>query len=169
MRSRLRPGEQLTLVVRRHPIRLAGPAFVALFLLGAAGASFLRREPLVRWAALLVLVAGLLWAGWRWLEWRADLWAVTTQRVIDESGVLSVRMIDSPLEIIQNVGCEQTLFGRVFGFGRVTLQTAAAHGEVALDGVARPEDLRDAILDMKERRRAGASPAAAPPAAAQRT
>jgi membrane protein YdbS with pleckstrin-like domain len=162
MRSRLRPGERVELIVRRHPIRLAGPALVPLFLSGALGASFLRPEGALRivaGAALLASVAGGLW---KWLEWRADLWAVTTQRVIDESGVLTVRMMDSPLEIIQNVACEQSIFGRTFGFGKVVIQTAAAHGEVALDGIAHPDRLRDAILDMKERRRtAGSAPAPA--------
>jgi membrane protein YdbS with pleckstrin-like domain len=161
MRSRLRPGEQLELIVRRHPIRLAGPALLALFLAGAAGASFLRPEAAVRITAGAALLVGVVWAVWRWLEWRADLWAVTTQRVIDESGVLTVRMIDSPLEIIQNVGCEQSMFGRLLGFGKVVIQTAAAHGETALDGIADPDRLRDAILDMKERRRTGAVPAPA--------
>jgi membrane protein YdbS with pleckstrin-like domain len=161
MRSRLRPGEQLELIVRRHPIRLAGPALVVLFLAGASGASLLRPEKGWRIAAGAALLAGAAWALWKWLEWRADLWAVTTQRVIDESGVLTVRMMDSPLEIIQNVGCEQSIFGRTFGFGRVVIQTAAQHGEVALDGIAHPDRLRDAILDMKEKRRAGPAPATA--------
>ena len=162
MRSRLRPGEQLELIVRRHPIRLAGPALLALFLAGACVASLLRPGKGWRIAAGAALLVGVVSALWKWLEWRADLWAVTTQRVIDESGVLTVKMIDSPLEIIQNVGCEQSIFGRTFGFGKVVIQTAAAHGETTLDGIAHPERLRDAILDMKERRRtAGSAPAPA--------
>jgi membrane protein YdbS with pleckstrin-like domain len=161
MRSRLRPGEQVELIVHRHPIRLAGPALLPLFLAGALGASLLRPERGWRIAAGAALLASVAWGLWKWLEWRADLWAVTTQRVIDESGVLTVRMMDSPLEIIQNVACEQSIFGRTFGFGKVVIQTAAAHGEVALDGIAHPDRLRDAILDMKERRRTGAMPAPA--------
>jgi membrane protein YdbS with pleckstrin-like domain len=161
MRSRLRPGEELVLVVRRHPIRLAGPAAVMLFLLGALGAAFLRPEAAWRIAAGAALAVGALWALWRWLEWRADLWAVTSHRVIDESGVLRVRMMDSPLETINNVGCEQSLFGRIFGFGKVIIQTAAEHGQVELEGIGHPEDLRGAILDMKEKRRPGALPAPA--------
>jgi uncharacterized membrane protein YdbT with pleckstrin-like domain len=161
MRSRLRPGEQVELIVHRHPIRLAGPALLPLFLAGVAGASFLRPERGLRIAAGAALLAAVVWGLWKWLEWRADLWAVTTQRVIDESGVLTVRTIDSPLEIIQNVGCEQSIFGRALGFGKVVIQTAAEHGETALEGIAHPDRLRDAILDMKERRRTGALPAPA--------
>jgi uncharacterized membrane protein YdbT with pleckstrin-like domain len=74
--------------------------------------------------------------------------------VIDESGVLTVRMVDSPLENIHNVSCEQTLFGRMFGFGKVMIQTAAERGALTLEGIASPEELRDAIIDMQVRRRA---------------
>ena len=108
------------------------------------------------WAAGAATIAAGLWALCRWLVWRVDLWVVTNTRVIDESGVLTVRMMDSPLETINNVGCEQTLFGRMFGWGKVVLQTAAEHGETTIDGLARPEELRDAIIEMKEERRRSA-------------
>ena len=160
MRSRLRPGEEAILVVHRHPVALAGPALATLFLLGAFGASWLSPAPALRIGAGVLFGVIAVWALWRWLVWRADLWVVTTQRVIDESGVLTVKMIDSPLEIIQNVACEQSLFGRMLGFGRVSIQTAAEQGMVTLEGIAQPEALRDAVLDMKERRRTGNAPGA---------
>jgi membrane protein YdbS with pleckstrin-like domain len=153
VRSRLRAGETLRLVTRRHPIAILGPLALLLFFFGALCAALLSRSRNWQIAAGTVFAAVLLWALWRWLEWRADLWAVTSQRVIDESGVLTVRMVDSPLETIHNVACEQSLFGRMLGFGTITIQTAAQHGEQTIEGLARPEELRDAILEMKELRR----------------
>jgi membrane protein YdbS with pleckstrin-like domain len=154
MRSRLRPGEEAVLVVRRHPIALAGPALVMLFLGGALAASLLAPQRAVLAVAAAVFTVALAWALWKHAEWRRDLWVVTTSRVIDESGVLTVRMVDSPLETINNVACEQTLCGRLFGFGKVTIQTAAPHGGLSLEGIAAPEALRDAIIDVQMRRRA---------------
>ena len=156
MRSRLRPGEDLILTVRRHPIALVVPAATALFLFGAFLASWLAPEPAWRMVGGIALLVGGVWSLWRYLDWKVDLWAVTSQRVIDESGVLTVRTIDSPLETIHNVSSEQTLFGRMFGFGKVEVQSGAEHGTVRIHGIARPEELRDAILEMKERRRTGA-------------
>lgn len=153
MRSRLRTGETVRLVTRRHPIAILGPFALTLFCFGALVAALLSQSQNWRLVAGALFVAVVLWALWRWLEWRADLWAVTSARVIDESGVLTVRMVDSPLETIHNVACEQTLFGRMLGFGKVTIQTAAEHGELTIVGLARPEELRDAILEMKELRR----------------
>ncbi|HZM71280.1 MAG TPA: PH domain-containing protein [Candidatus Cryosericum sp.] len=157
MRSRLRPGEDLILTVRRHPIALVVPAATALFVFGAFAASWLAPTPAWRAVGGAALLVGGVWALWRWLDWRVDLWAVTSQRVIDESGVLTVRTVDSPLEAINNVASEQTLLGRMFGFGKVVVQSAAEDGAVRIEGIARPEELRDAILEMKERRRAGTS------------
>jgi membrane protein YdbS with pleckstrin-like domain len=153
VRSRLRPGETVRLVARRHPIAVGWPVTVLLFCVGGLLAAALSgARPWLYAAGVATLAAGL-WALARWLLWRADLWIVTSARVIDESGVLTVRSMDSPLETIHNVGCEQTLFGRMLGLGRVVIQTAAEHGEVTIDGLARPEELRDAIIEMKERRR----------------
>jgi len=154
MRSRLRPGEEAELVVRRHPIALAWPAVVVLFFGGALAAATLAPNRAILAVAGAVFAVAALWALWKYADWRLDLWVVTTNRVIDESGVFTVKMVDSPLETIHNVTCEQTLFGRMLGFGKVTIQTAAAHGTVSLDGIAAPEALRDAIIDMQVRRRA---------------
>ena len=141
------------MIVRRHPIALAAPAVLLLFAFGAFLASWLAPEPAWRMVGGAALLVGGAWSLWRYLTWRVDLWAVTSQRVIDESGVLTSRTVDSPLETINNVLSEQTLFGRMFGFGKVVVQSAAEHGAVRIEGIARPEELRDAILEMKERRR----------------
>jgi membrane protein YdbS with pleckstrin-like domain len=156
VRSRLRPGETVRLQARRHPIAVAWPVTVLLFCVGGLGAAALSGTGAWVWIAGAATAAAGCWALWRWLTWRVDLWVVTDSRVIDESGVLTVRMMDSPLETIHNVGCEQTLFGRMFGFGKVVIQTAAEHGETTIDGLARPEELRDAIIEMKEQRRRSA-------------
>jgi uncharacterized membrane protein YdbT with pleckstrin-like domain len=153
MRTKLRPGEEAVVVVRRHVIALAGPALLVLFLAGALAAATLAPNPAFLAVAGGAFAVGAVWALWRWLEWRNDLWVITTARVIDESGVLSVRMVDSPLETIQNVTCEQSIFGRMLGFGKVKIQTAATQGADTLEGIGNPEALRDAIIDMKERRR----------------
>ena len=101
MRSRLRPGERLAIEVRRHVIVLGGPFGVGLFLLGGLVAAWFVHRPHVLPAVGALAAVALVWALWRWLDWRADLWAVTTERVIDESGVLEVRAVDSPLDTIQ--------------------------------------------------------------------
>lgn len=137
-------------MARRHWIVLSGPFAVALFLLGCLiGAWFIKRPGVVP-AAGAALALAAIWAGWRWLEWRCDLWAVTSQRVIDESGVLSVRAVDSPLEKIHNVSCSQSLAGRMLGYGTLNIQTAAETGSTTIEKVARPMELKETILERQQ-------------------
>jgi membrane protein YdbS with pleckstrin-like domain len=151
MRTRLRQGEDVVAVVRRHWIVLVGPFAVALFLLGCLAASAFVKRPGAAPAAGALAVVSAAWAGYRWLNWRCDLWAVTSQRVIDEAGILAVRMVDSPLDTIHNVTSEQPFLGRVLGYGTLNLQTGAEHGSTTIVNVASPQELREAILEMKER------------------
>ena len=149
-------------MVRRHWIVLAGPMALVLFLLGclAAAAWFVRRPHVLPAVAALFGVA-VAWALWRWLDWHCDLWAVTSQRVIDEEGVLAVRVVDSPLDTIHNVTCEQSLLGRMLRYGTLNIQTAAEHGSTTIVDVTRPEDLRETILELQQRYKYGGAAAAA--------
>jgi len=140
-------------MVRRHWVVLSGPFAAALFLLGCLiGAWFIRR-PWIAPAAGAALAVAAVWAGWRWLEWRCDLWAITSERVIDEAGVLSLRAVDSPLDKIHNVACSQTLLGRVLGYGTLNIQTAAEAGSTTIESVARPMEVKEAILERQQRGR----------------
>ncbi len=161
MRSRLRAGEEMAAEVRRHWIVLCGPFGAALFLLGCLGAAAFVHRPYVVPAvgALAAVVCG--WALWRWLDWRADLWAVTSQRVIDESGVLEVRIVDSPLDTIHNVTCVQGIWGRMLGYGTLNIQTAATQGSTTIPDVTDPEDLRETILELQQRYKYGGAVASA--------
>lgn len=137
-------------MVRRHWIVLSGPFALALFLLGCLiGAWFIGR-PWFAPAAGVALALAAAWAGWRWLDWRCDLWAITSQRVIDESGVLSVRAVDSPLDKIHNVSCSQSLPGRMLGYGTLNIQTAAEAGSTTIEKVARPMELKETILQRQQ-------------------
>ena len=139
--------------MRRHWIVLGGPVGLTLFLLGClAAARFVGRPGLLPVVGALLLLS-LIWATWRFLDWRCDLWAVTGDRVIDEEGVLAVRMVDSPIETIHNITCERSIIGRILGYGTVNIQTAAENGSVTIRRVGAPDDLRETIIEVKERRR----------------
>lgn len=140
-------------VVRRHWIILSGPVAMTLFLAGCLIAGYFIRRPYVMPAVGALLLASAAWTFWRWLDWRCDLWAVTSHRVIDESGVLAVRMVDSPLDKIHNVTCEQSLWGRILGYGTLNIQTGAELGSTTIREVAGPRDLKETILEAQDRSR----------------
>lgn len=141
--------------MRRHWIVLGGPVGLTLFLFGCLAAARFAGRPGLLPAIGALLLASSLWTAWRVLDWRCDLWAVTGERVIDEEGVLAVRMVDSPIENIHNITCERSILGRILGYGTVNIQTAAESGSVTIRRVGAPEELRETIVEVKERRRAG--------------
>jgi uncharacterized membrane protein YdbT with pleckstrin-like domain len=95
-----------------------------------------------------VLVGYVLW------DWRNQEWLVTTRRVIRAEGVLNKKMADSSLEKINDARLEQSLFGRVFGYGTLDILTAAEEmgGSSLADFpmIADPIDFKRAMLDQKE-------------------
>src|SRR5256885_15228745 len=70
MRTRLRPGENLAAVVRRHVIVLGGPFALMLFLSGGLIGAFFVKRPYALPAAAILLGLAAAWGLWRWLDWR---------------------------------------------------------------------------------------------------
>ena len=77
----------------------------------------------------LLAVAGLIGAagyvGFVLWDWRNQEWLITTRRVIRAEGVLNKSVSDSSLEKINDARLDQSVFGRIFGFGTLDILTAA--------------------------------------------
>jgi len=107
----------------------------------------------------IVAVAGLLGAlgaiGFVLWDWRNQEWLITTRRVIRAEGVLNKSVSDSSLEKINDARLDQSLFGRVFGFGTLDILTAAeelnAGSNVAdFPMIADPVQFKKAMFDQKQ-------------------
>jgi len=51
--------------------------------------------------------------------------AITNKRVIGKTGVVNTSSLDAPLNKVQNSSVKQTLFGKIFNYGIVKIDTAA--------------------------------------------
>ncbi|HVU96446.1 MAG TPA: PH domain-containing protein [Puia sp.] len=142
MRTPLQKGEKVLLVTYSSWTTLIAPVLIALLGLAAA--------------VLIVIKAGTAW-GWlaavlgigywfiRYYSWKLNIWVVTNFRVIDESGLLSHYAKESPLDKINNVSYDQSVWGRLFNFGHVEIQTAAEVGATDYFNVQHPKRLKDTI------------------------
>jgi uncharacterized membrane protein YdbT with pleckstrin-like domain len=139
MRTPIQKGEKILLVTRTSWITLIGPAFLTL--LALVGSYFI---DFFGWG-LAISIPMLLYFLYKYLAWQANNWVVTNYRVIDETGLLSHYAKESPLEKINNVSYDQTLFGRLLNYGHVEIQTAAEIGATDYRYVHAPKLLKDTI------------------------
>jgi hypothetical protein len=86
---------------------------------------------------------------YRYLDRRVNIWAVTNERLIDEWGILTHKSKENPLDKINDIAVEQTILGRLFGYGGISVQTAAKAGETIIEFVERPEELKQTINEQK--------------------
>ena len=119
--------------------------------------------------ALLVLVVGL-WAGlsagtavivtvvvalvtvvWALLETIRWKYTITNRRVFVRHGLISVQEQTARLERVQDVTLRQSLFDRMFGVGRLAIDTAGSEGGAfEFKALAEPTEVRE-ILDAAVR------------------
>lgn len=142
MKTQLKNSEKIVLITKPHwfTLILSFFIFIAAAIIGILIGGY---------GLLLVLVAGVFFL-YKIVERNNNIWAVTNLRVIDEYGVFSNNSKESPLDKINNVSFQQSLWGKIFGFGNVQIQTAAEIGSTTYSMVQGPGKLKDAITRMQE-------------------
>lgn len=139
MRTPLQPSEKFLLKTHTSWVTLVLPA---LGILVAIGIGILAKNWTI---ALITFGIAVLYFGWKYLEWKHNIWVVTNFRVIDEFGILNINTKESPLDKINNVSYNQNILGRILGYGNVEIQTAATIGETVYESVDGPKTLKDTI------------------------
>ena len=133
--------EQTCWESRRHPIVLARPLARGL-ILGLAGfVCFVLGWP-VMLAAPLLIALGALGAGlsvWRWERTKVVL---TTERLLVVHGTLRRRAAAIRLERVATIEVEQSLLGRLLGYGTLSA------GELEIPFVPQPRDVGSLVARL---------------------
>jgi uncharacterized membrane protein YdbT with pleckstrin-like domain len=114
------PDEPIRLDARRHGVVLARPLARAVALAALAAGAFLLGWPVTVAGALLLAAAALvaLRAVWRWDRTRV---LVTDERLVVVHGVVRRRSAAVRLHGVGAVELEQTLPGRLLGYGTLAV------------------------------------------------
>jgi uncharacterized membrane protein YdbT with pleckstrin-like domain len=142
MRTKLKQGENVVLVIRPHWILLFWPVLLTILAI-AAGIW-------ITGYGYIIPFVFVCYTGYKMIERNRNIWAVTDLRIVDEYGVFSLNSKESPLDKINNVSYNQTFWGRIFGYGNVQIQTAAEIGSTTYRNVEKPKELKDTITQMQE-------------------
>ncbi len=101
----------------------------------------------------LILLAGLLLAGWRALDWSNDYYLITDQRVVSiEKVILTFDSRDeAPMDAIRSVDTRTSFWGRTFGFGDVLIATYT--GQLILGMIPYPKQAEALVREFIGRSR----------------
>jgi hypothetical protein len=155
----LAQGERIALRGRQHFLatliegRVAWAIFVAavvLLILDAQLAPGFVRD-LFSWLALALLLIGLAWLGQIYLNWYMQDYLVTNRRVLKVEGVLKKRSADSSLEKINDAVLEQSVFGRMFGYGDLDILTANEQSVDRYRMLAEAQTFKRTMLEEKHK------------------
>jgi uncharacterized membrane protein YdbT with pleckstrin-like domain len=144
MRTSLKKDEKLLVIIRQHWIKLVLP-FLIWLLISIAVIMWLSAG-----TALLIVLVAAIYPAVEYINWKYNLWAVTSLRVVDESGFFTRYSKESPLDKINNVEYDQPVLGRILGYGNVDIQTAAEMGETKYQLIHHPKLLKDTITHAQE-------------------
>lgn len=140
--SSLLPGEHVVARARLHPVVYATAAVVGLG--GVALLALSTQVEMPPAAGVAVLSVGLLMALPRWVESRTSEFGVTDKRVVVKVGLVRRRTLELLLRQIEAISVEQTVSGRLFNYGTVSLSGTGGVKE-SFRAIARPLEFRRAI------------------------
>jgi len=93
-------------------------------------------------ATTVLVVSGVL----DYLKWYNDCVVITNRRMMRFEGLFNRHMVESILNKINDVSLNQTFWGRLFGYGDVTVLTAAESGIQEMRNIARPFEFKQALF-----------------------
>jgi hypothetical protein len=164
MEKNLVAGETLLYQTRHHWIVLLGPLLVSLLLgipgLGLLGESMASKAGKSQAAAstgisaegmatigLVLLVAAIGTFSYGIAKRNATEMAVTNKRVLIKTGMASRRTLDLMLSRVESIGVEETVVGRVLGYGTVVVRGTGGTPE-AFVMIAHPQEFRRAVQEQ---------------------
>jgi Bacterial PH domain/Short C-terminal domain len=173
----LADGERVALRGRQHVLatviegRVAWAILVASLAIVILDAFFLSAtddtgrfvRDVFGWIGLALLVIALAWLVKIYVEWYAEDYLITNRRVMKVEGVLKKRSADSSLEKINDAVLEQSVLGRMLGYGNLEILTAAEESVDQYHMLAQVQQFKRTMLDEKHKLEQEAFQIPAPP------
>src|SRR6188472_2015594 len=157
----LSTGERISYRNKQHPfVFIWGARYAILALVIALVALWFRSGlgpdtasgvfgQLLGWIVLALFIGGIAVAVWTALRYINQEYVLTNRRVIQVEGVLNRNSTDSSLEKINDAVLTQSVFGRMFDYGDLTVLTASEAGIDKMHMLRKPIAFKKAMLDAK--------------------
>ena len=150
-------GETILYRTRLHWIVLLLPAFLsllfavpaALLLNGVIHVTGTKAGPLdvMQWVVLCCTLIALIILGTGVMYRSSTEMAVTNKRVMMKSGFVSRKSVEIVLSKIESITVDQTLIGRIFGYGTITVRGTGGTPETFVK-IGHPLELRQQVQEQ---------------------
>ena len=107
---------------------------------------------------LVLLVATGIWLVIRYMKWLTTNFVITSNRLIFRQGVVGKSGVEIPLERVNNVNFNQSVFERILGAGDLLIESGGEDGQQRFTDIRHPAQVQNLIHAQMEghfQRRAG--------------
>jgi uncharacterized membrane protein YdbT with pleckstrin-like domain len=145
-RKLLNEGEDVVLDLRPHWWFLAGPvaALVGFIVLSIFVQASIENDA-VRLISAAPVVWAMLWFLVRYAKWSTTNFVVTTDRLIHRTGVIAKQGKEIPLERLNDITFNQSIFERVIGAGDLLIESGGERGQQTFHDVRKPALVQNII------------------------
>lgn len=141
----LLPHEHQVITVRKHPAVLIVPialALGAILISIVVGSTILLHTHDAVLVLLVICLIFLAYLGFKAWEWSEDYFVVTSDRMLEASGVFTRKIAMMPLVKVTDMSFQRSTLGRLLGFGSFILESAGQDQALrTIDHVPYPEQL----------------------------
>ncbi len=142
----LNDAEEIILDLRPHWFFLVGPGAALIGALALAiWVSQASLPDFVLFVALGLAVVALGFFLRRYAEWITTDFVLTTDRLIYRKGILARQGKEIPLERLNDVSYDQSLFQRLLGAGDLLVESGGERGQSQFGSFAHPQDTQNEI------------------------
>jgi uncharacterized membrane protein YdbT with pleckstrin-like domain len=100
--------------------------------------------------ALILLVGTAIWTIVRYLKWLTTNFVITSNRLIFRQGVIGKSGVEIPLERVNNVNFNQSVFERILGAGDLLIESGGEDGQQRFTDIRRPAQVQNLIHAQME-------------------
>jgi len=146
----LSDGESIEAEFRPHWSGLLREGLIVVIGIAIGVVLVILAAPSWTFAALPLLVFVLIVRGA--IKWFTTLHVITDERVIYRAGFIAKRGKEIPLEVINDIAFNQTIFEKLFGTGDLMIESAGTHGQTRYRDIPKPEEIQSLLYRVRESR-----------------
>jgi membrane protein YdbS with pleckstrin-like domain len=147
----LNQDEEVELDLHPHWWFLSGPVTtVFVVLVGTIAAKIAGVSNAIVLVLVFLLLVSIFWLLTRYAKWATTNFVLTNDRIIHRTGVIAKHGREIPLDHINDISYNQSIFERIIGAGDLTIESAGERGQEVFPDLPKPGLIQNEIYRLIE-------------------